>query len=100
MLKWSAARVAELVTNVLRDVGTDEATIAAVRLEFAREAIDGLALTLLGQQELSLRFGPTGGLALRLLLSLIFHLSALFVNNRSRYWLLWAQQLAMRLSLC
>ena len=60
-----------LVTDVLRDVGTDEATIAAVRDGFAREPIDGSALTRLGQQELSQRFGPPFGLALRLFFSLL-----------------------------
>ena len=61
MRNWSAERVAELVAYVLRDVGTDEATVASVRLEFTREAVDGAALTRLGPQELSQRFGQTCG---------------------------------------
>ena len=69
--QWSATRVSALVSDVLRDVGTDEATIAAVRVGFSREPIDGMALTRLGQQELSQRFGPPFGLALRLFFSLL-----------------------------
>ena len=74
-LNWNADRVAELVTDVLRDVGTDEETVAAVRVGFAREAIDGVALTRLGQQELSQRFGLRCGSALRIISSMLSHLS-------------------------
>ena len=42
---WSVERVTELVTDVLRDVGADAATVFALRLGFARDAIDGWALT-------------------------------------------------------
>ena len=81
--RWSADRVSELVTDVLRDVGIDEATVAAVRVEFAREAIDGVAFARLGQQELSQRFGPTCGLALRVLSSALSQLSAASFSSPS-----------------
>ena len=76
---WSAERVSDLVTDVLRDVGADEATVAAVRVGFAREAIDGWAVTRLGQQELSQRFGLPFGLSLRLS-SVLSYLSAASVR--------------------
>ena len=67
--------MSELVTNVLRDLGTDEATVSAVRVGFAREAIDGVALTRFRQQELSQRFGLLCGSALRIMSSVLSHLS-------------------------
>ena len=80
---WSADRMSELVTDVLRDVGIDEATVAAVQVEFAREAIDGVAFARLGQQELSQRFGLTCGLTLRVLSSAFSYLSAASVSSQS-----------------
>ena len=82
MHNWNSKRVSELVTYVLRDVGTDEATIAAVRAGFAREAIDGEALTRLGQEELSQRFGLLCGLALRLISSVLSYLSVVSVSKQ------------------
>ena len=80
---WSAERVSELVPEVLRDVGADEATVASVRVGFAREAIDGCALTRLGQQDLSQRFGVPFGVALRLLSSVLSHLSSASIRSHS-----------------
>ena len=76
---WNADRVSELVT----DGGTDESTIAAVRVGSAREAIDSSALTRLGQQELSQRFGPSCGQVISCISSEPSHLSASSVRRQS-----------------
>ena len=64
--QWSAERVSELVTDVLRDVGADEATLAAVRVGFAREAIDGWAVTRLDKRSSLSASASPFGLSLRL----------------------------------
>ena len=80
---WNTRCISELVTNVLRDMGNDEATIAAVQVEFTREAIDGVAFARLGQQELSQRFGPSCGLVLRVLSSALSHFSDASISSQS-----------------
>ena len=77
--------MSELVTDVLRDVGTDEATVASVRVGISHETIDDLALTRIGQQQLLQPLGLTSGLALRLISSvrLLSHFYSVAVRRRS-----------------
>lgn len=82
MQHWGVDRVSEIVMDVLRDVGADESTVDAVRVGFARDAIDGWALMRIGQQELSQRFGLPFGLALRVS-TVLSQLSAASVRNQS-----------------
>ena len=85
MAHWSENRVSELVIDVLRDVGTDEATVAAVRVGFARKTIDASALTRIGQQQFPQPLSLTSELALRLISSvrLLSHLYAEAVRSQS-----------------
>ena len=82
MHNWNAERVSHLLIDMLRNVGADEATVTAVRVAFAREAIDGCALTRLGQQDLSQRFGVPIGVVLRLLYSLLSRVSVASVRSQ------------------
>ena len=80
---WSAERVSALVPDILRDMGADEAAVAALRVAFAREPIDGCALTRLGTRDLSQRFGVPLGVTIRLLSCVLSHLSAASIRNHS-----------------
>ena len=62
---------------------TGDSTIAAVRVGFARKAIDGSALTRLGQQELSQSFGQPSGQAFSSISSELSNASASSIRSQS-----------------